>query len=79
MKVRQLLEEIVKVLVDNPDKVRVQEIEGKNVTVFEVQVAPGDVGKIIGRQGRLADAIRWILIVAGVKNGRWFKLEILQP
>ena len=79
MEVRQLLEEIAKVLVDNPDEVRVKEIEGTNVTVFELQVAPGDIGKIIGRQGRIADAIRWILTAAGVKNRRRFELEILQP
>ena len=74
---RELVESIAKVLVDNPEQVRVTEIEGSQITVFELRVAQPDVGKVIGRQGRTAQAIRTILGAVGMKLRRRFVLEIL--
>jgi uncharacterized protein len=74
---RELLEAIAKALVDNPDQVQVRAIEGKEVTVLELRVHPSDVGKVIGRQGRMAASIRIILIAAGVKIGKRVSIKIL--
>jgi predicted RNA-binding protein YlqC (UPF0109 family) len=76
--VKELVEAIAKALVDNPDQVQVRAIEGEQVTVFELRVHPSDVGKVIGRQGRTAQAIRTILIAVGVKLRKRFTLEILE-
>jgi predicted RNA-binding protein YlqC (UPF0109 family) len=73
----ELLEAIAKALVDNPDHVQVRAIEGEKVTVLELRVHPSDVGKVIGRQGRMAASIRIILIAAGVKIGKRVSMEIL--
>jgi predicted RNA-binding protein YlqC (UPF0109 family) len=59
--VKELVEAIAKALVDNPDQVQVRAIEGEQLTVFELRVHPSDLGKVIGRQGRTAQAIRTIL------------------
>ena len=56
----ELLEMIAKALVDNPDQVQVRAIEGEEVTVLQMRVHPSDVGKVIGRQGRMAESIRII-------------------
>ncbi len=64
---KELVEAIAKALVDNPDQVQVHAIEGEQVTVFELRVHPSDLGKVIGRQGRTANAIRTILAAAGMK------------
>src|SRR4029077_20129163 len=74
---RELLEAIAKALVDNPDQVQVRTIEGEEVTVLELCVHPSDVGKVIGRQGRMAASIRIILIAVGVKIGKRVSIEIL--
>jgi predicted RNA-binding protein YlqC (UPF0109 family) len=74
---RELLEAIAKALVYNPDQVQVRAIEGEVVTVLELRVHPSDVGKVIGRQGRMAASIRIILIAAGVKIGKRVSIEIL--
>jgi len=76
--VKELVQEIAKVLVDHPDEVSVKEVEGEQVTVLELRVAPGDVGKVIGKQGRTARSIRTLLGAAGVKLNRRFTLEILE-
>jgi predicted RNA-binding protein YlqC (UPF0109 family) len=76
--VKELVEEIAKALVDTPDEVAVREVEGEQVTVFELRVAKNDVGKIIGKQGRTARSIRTLLGAAGVKMNRRFTLEILE-
>ncbi|MBM3783243.1 MAG: KH domain-containing protein [Acidobacteria bacterium] len=76
--VKQLVEDIAKALVDSPDEVRVQEVEGEQVTVLELRVAPTDVGKVIGKQGRTARSIRTLLGACGVKLNRRFNLEILE-
>ena len=72
---KELVEKIAKALVDNPEQVQVRAIEGEQVTVFELRVHASDLGKVIGRQGRMADAIRTILDAAGIKLR--FMLEIL--
>jgi uncharacterized protein len=64
---KELLEAIAKALVDNFDQVQVRAIEGEEVTVLELSVHASDLGKVIGRQGRMAQAIRTILGVAGMK------------
>ena len=62
---KNLVEAIAKALVDNPDQVHVRAIEGEQVTVFELRVHASDLGKVIGRQGRTARAIRTILSAVG--------------
>ncbi|HXP67775.1 MAG TPA: KH domain-containing protein [Candidatus Dormibacteraeota bacterium] len=74
---KELVEAIAKALVDIPDQVQVRAIEGEQVTVFELRVAPSDLGKVIGRQGRTAEAIRSILSAVGAKLRKRFTLEIL--
>ena len=75
---KELLEAMAKALVDNPDQVRVRAIEGEEVIVFELRVHPSDLGKVIGRQGRMALAICTILGAAGMKLRKRVKLEILE-
>ena len=75
---KELVSEIAKVLVDHPDEVSVKEVAGEQVTVLELRVAAGDVGKVIGKQGRTARSIRTLLGAAGVKLNRRFTLEILE-
>jgi len=76
--VKELIEAIAKALVDYPDQVHVRGIEGEQVIVFELRVHPSDVGKVIGRQGRMAASIRTILGAAGMKLRKRITLEILQ-
>ena len=75
---RQLIEDIAKALVDIPEEVSVKEVQGEQVTVLELKVAPSDLGKVIGKQGRTARSIRTILGAAGMKLNRRFTLEILE-
>lgn len=75
---KQLVEDIARALVDIPDQVSVREVQGEQVTVLELKVAPGDLGKVIGKQGRTARSIRTILGAAGMKLNRRFTLEILE-
>jgi len=75
---KELLEEIAKALVDNPDDVQVTEVEGEQTTVLELRVRDEDLGKVIGRQGRTARAIRTLLSAAGMKIHKRFVLEILE-
>ena len=75
---KDLLVEIAKALVDNPDDVKVTEIEGEQTTVLELRVNNEDLGKVIGRQGRTARAIRTLLSAAGMKISKRFVLEILE-
>jgi predicted RNA-binding protein YlqC (UPF0109 family) len=76
--VKQLIEDIAKALVDIPEEVSVREVQGEQVTVLELKVAPSDLGKVIGKQGRTARSIRTILGAAGMKLNRRFTLEILE-
>jgi len=73
-----LVEIIARALVDQPDEVSVNEVEGESVTVLELRVAQQDLGKVIGKQGRTARAIRTILSAAGMKLRKRFVLEILE-
>ena len=75
---KQLIEDIAKALVDLPDEVVVSEVQGEQVTVLELRVAPTDLGKVIGKQGRTARSIRTLLGAAGMKLNRRFTLEILE-
>jgi uncharacterized protein len=76
--VKALVEDIAKALVDVPNEVIVNEIDGEQVTVFELKVAQGDLGKVIGKQGRTARSIRTLLGAVGTKLNRRFNLEILE-
>jgi len=75
---RELVEDIAKALVDIPEEVSVREVEGEQVTVLELRVAPSDLGKVIGKQGRTARSVRTLLGAAGMKLNRRFTLEILE-
>jgi predicted RNA-binding protein YlqC (UPF0109 family) len=75
---KELIEQIAKALVDNPDQVSVRLIEGEQVAVFELRVAKSDLGKVIGKQGRTATSIRTILSAAGMKLKKRCTLEILE-
>ena len=75
---RSLVEQIARALVDEPEQVSVQAIDGEQVTVLELRVAPNDLGKVIGKQGRTARSIRTILSAAGMKLRKRFTLEILE-
>ena len=75
---KELLEEIARALVDNPEDVQVTEVEGEQTTVLELRVRNEDLGKVIGRQGRTARAIRTLLSAAGMKIHKRFVLEILE-
>jgi len=74
--VKELVEMIAKSLVDNPEKVQVSQLEGEQTTILELKVDQEDLGKVIGKQGRTARAIRIILGAAGMKLKRRFNLEI---
>jgi predicted RNA-binding protein YlqC (UPF0109 family) len=76
--VRSLVEQIAKALVDEPEQVSVEKVDGEQATVLELRVAAGDLGKVIGKQGRTARSIRTILGAAGVKLHKRFTLEILE-
>ncbi len=75
---KDLVEEIAKALVDIPDQVVVREVQGEQVTILELRVAPSDLGKVIGKQGRTVRSIRTLLGAAGMKLNRRFTLEILE-
>jgi uncharacterized protein len=72
----ELLEWIARRLVDEPDSVRVETEEREDAVVFHLHVAPDDVGKVIGRQGRIARALRSIVRAAGARADRRYLLEI---
>ncbi|NIT13514.1 MAG: KH domain-containing protein [Candidatus Dadabacteria bacterium] len=74
----ELISFIAKSLVDNPDQVEVKEVIGEQTTVLELKVAPDDLGKIIGKQGKTAKAIRTILGAAAAKTRKRAVLEILE-
>ncbi len=75
---KELVEQIAKALVDQPDKVQVLEVAGEQTTVLELRVAPEDLGKVIGKQGKTARAVRTILAASGMKVRKRFVLEILE-
>ena len=73
----ELIEHIVQALVDHPEQVSISEIEGKQSTLLEIKVAKDDIGKIIGKQGRTAQAIRTILNAASAKVKKRTIMEII--
>ena len=75
---RDLVEYVAKALVDDMDAVRVTEVEGERTTVIELRVAQGDLGKIIGKQGRTARALRTILNANATKMRKRAVLEIIE-
>jgi hypothetical protein len=78
MNTKDLIEYIAKALVDHPDQVRVSEIVGERTSVIELSVAKEDLGKVIGKQGRTARAIRVILGAASANVGKHSVLEIIE-
>lgn len=74
----ELVEFIAKSLVDNPDQVKVNEIEGSQSVIIELRVAPEDMGKVIGKQGRIAKAIRTVVKAAAIKQNKRVVVEIIQ-
>lgn len=75
---KSLIEAMAKALVDKPESVSVSEVDGERTTVFELRVDPNDLGKVIGKQGKTARAMRTILSAAGTKIGKRCVLEILE-
>lgn len=75
---KELITHIAKALVDKPEDVSVQEVEGEKTTVLELKVAPEDLGKVIGKQGRTARAMRTILSATATKLRKRAVLEILE-
>jgi predicted RNA-binding protein YlqC (UPF0109 family) len=73
---RAVVEVVAKALVDHPDAVRVSEQERRGMTVLELNTAPGDLGKIIGRQGRTAAALRTLVAVTAERHGTRAQLDI---
>lgn len=75
---KELVEILAKSLVDNPDEVVVNEIEGTQSIIIELKVAPEDMGKVIGKQGRIAKAIRTLVKAAAIKENKRVVVEIIQ-
>jgi len=75
---KELLELIAKNLVDNPEAVVVTETDGERGTVLELRVAPEDMGKVIGKQGRIAKAIRTVIKAGAIHNDKRVTVEIMQ-
>jgi uncharacterized protein len=76
--VKQLLEHLVKALVDDPEQVEVKQVESERMIMLELRVAPEDMGKVIGKQGRIAKAIRTIINAAAIKDNKRVVVEIVQ-
>lgn len=74
----ELVEFIAKSLVDNPDQVQVNEVEGSQSIIIELKVADEDMGKVIGKQGRIAKAIRTVVKAAAIKDNKRVVVEIIQ-
>ncbi len=77
MSIEGLIEKVARGLVDDPDAVGVEVIDEDRETVYELAVAPDDLGRVIGRQGRTANAIRTVAIAAAKKHGDRIQVEIL--
>ena len=74
---KELIEYIAKSLVDRPENVVVKETEGEKTTIIELRVAQEDLGKVIGKQGRIANALRTVAKAAAMKNKRKVYVEII--
>lgn len=75
---KELLEVIAKNLVDHPDMVNVSEVQGERSLILELKVAPEDMGKVIGKQGRIAKAIRTVIKAAAIHEDKRIVVEIIQ-
>ena len=75
---KELIEFMARAIVDNPEEVQVTEEDGGDHTIFHLKVADGDMGRVIGKQGRTAKSLRTILNAAGTKIGKRCVLEILE-
>ena len=75
---KELLEVIAKNLVDDPSQVVVTEVQGEKSIILELKVAPEDMGKVIGKQGRIAKAIRTVVKAAAVQSDKRIVVEIIQ-
>jgi predicted RNA-binding protein YlqC (UPF0109 family) len=75
---RELVEYIAKALVDNPDSVVVTELQGEKTAIYELRVHADDIGKVIGKQGRTARAIRTLVTAAATKDSRRAMVEIME-
>jgi predicted RNA-binding protein YlqC (UPF0109 family) len=76
--VKEFVEQIVKALVDNPDLVALKEIQGERTLILELRVGPGDLGKVIGKGGQTARAIRVLMQAVSARQGKRAVLEILE-
>lgn len=75
--IKELVEYMAQSLVNDPEAVVVDEVEGASATIYELSVASSDMGRVIGKQGRVANAMRTLLRVAAVKEGKRVTLEIV--
>lgn len=75
---KDLLEYIIKAIVQKPEEVEVREVEGTKSVILEVKVAPEDRGRVIGKQGQTVKALQTIVRVAGLKKGKKVVIEVLQ-
>lgn len=73
----ELVTEILKAIVDNPDAVEVTEVEGERAAIIEIKVAPEDVGKVIGREGRIINSLRQIVRAAAGKASKRITIELI--
>jgi len=74
---KELIEFIARSLVDDPNAVKVTEIEGDQLTTYEIEAAPTDVGKLIGRQGRIIKAIRSVVRASAARQGKRVAVEVM--
>ncbi len=75
---KELIEFIVKALVDDPSSISIKKVEGDKITIFELRTAKDDIGKVIGKRGRTAGAIRTILNAVSARQGKRAVLEIIE-
>ena len=73
---KAFIEYVVKALVDHPEQVDVKEVDGERVVVFEVRLNPTDIGKVIGKSGRMISSLRTLCKAAGEKDGLFINLEL---
>ncbi len=78
MAVRELVQEIAEALVDDPEAVEVKEVAGERSSIIEIAVAQGDIGKVIGKRGRIVRAIRTVAKASAAKEGKRVEVEILE-
>jgi len=76
---KDLVEQIARALVDDPDSVEVSQIAGTATVIYEISVAPGDAGKIVGRQGHNISALRTLVAAVGAKLGRRPQVVLIEP